>query len=135
MGGHGALICALRNPNMFRSVSAFAPICNPSSVPWGTKAFSEFLENNGEWAEYDATELARKANPDSFTAPILVDQGLEDNFLETQLKPEAFAQAAVSSRLNVTIRMQEGYDHSYFFISTFLPEHIKFHAKCLVRAD
>merc|ERR1711977_715150 len=86
MGGHGSLVISLRNPSMFKSVSAFSPIVNPSVVPWGQKAFGEYLASKTEWAEYDATELAREASPDTFKAPILIDQGSDDEFLDVQLK-------------------------------------------------
>jgi S-formylglutathione hydrolase len=131
MGGHGALTIALKTPSMYKSVSAFAPICNPSQVPWGKKAFSGYLgESNTEaWKEYDATELVS-----SYSGPkldVLIDTGTEDEFLQGQLHPWAFVEAA-AGKLNLTSNMREGYDHSYFFISTFVPSHIEFHAKYLL---
>lgn len=127
MGGHGALICALKNPGMYKSVSAFAPICHPVGCPWGIKAFTGYLGANEEaWKEYDATFLIQ-----SYSGPtlnILIDQGTEDKFLAEQLKPETFAAAAKGTSHNVQIRMQDGYDHSYYFIATFIDAHIAFHA-------
>lgn len=130
MGGHGALVAMLRNPGMYESVSAFAPICNPVSVPWGEKAFSHYLGPDREkWKEWDASLLLENAEE---RLPILVDQGTEDNFLETQLRPEALAEAASKVRHPLTLRMQPGYDHSYFFIATFIEDHLRHHAKALL---
>jgi S-formylglutathione hydrolase len=129
MGGHGALVLALRNPDRFRSVSAFAPICAPSRVPWGEKAFGAYLgDERAAWADYDSCELlARGALP----RPILVDQGEADEFLAGQLQPERLEQAAAQSGQALTLRRQSGYDHSYFFIASFIGEHIRFHAEQL----
>jgi len=129
MGGHGALIIALKNPGMFRSVSAFAPICSPMRCPWGEKALGCYLGNDREnWKEYDATELIRSAEQH---LPILVDQGSEDDFLQEQLKTGLLAQACKEAGYPVEIRMQPGYDHSYFFVSSFIEQHIGFHAQHL----
>jgi S-formylglutathione hydrolase len=125
MGGHGALVCALRNPERFRSCSALAPIAAPSQCPWGQKAFSGYLgPERSAWAEYDATELVRHGYP----RPILIDQGAADAFLAEQLKPELFAAAAAHAGSDVTLRLQPGYDHSYYFVSTFIGDHVAFHA-------
>jgi S-formylglutathione hydrolase len=129
MGGHGALVMALRNPDRWQSVSAFAPIANPSSVPWGEKAFSNYLgADRAAWAEYDASLLLRRK---PFPGPILVDQGLADQFLATQLKPEAL-EAAAAGR-DVTLRRHEGYDHSYWFIQSFMADHIAHHSRLLLQ--
>uniref|UniRef100_A0A1X7VCP2 S-formylglutathione hydrolase n=2 Tax=Amphimedon queenslandica TaxID=400682 RepID=A0A1X7VCP2_AMPQE len=132
MGGHGALICYLKNPGSYISVSAFAPICNPSNCPWGKKAFTGYLGPDEEtWKEWDATELVK-----SYKGPnlgyILIDQGADDNFLkEKQLLPEAFVDACRVSNVPVVLQMQEGYDHSYYFVSTFIGGQIQHHAKLL----
>jgi S-formylglutathione hydrolase len=129
MGGHGALVCALRNPGQYRSVSAFAPIVAPSQVPWGHKAFSGYLgTDRARWLEYDATALVEHAPR---PGEILVDQGTADKFLAEQLRPELFADACRKSRQQLRLRMQPGYDHSYWFIQTFMPDHIAFHAAAL----
>ncbi|HZJ94854.1 MAG TPA: S-formylglutathione hydrolase [Thiopseudomonas sp.] len=129
MGGHGALIAALREPQRFQSVSAFAPICQPTQCPWGEKAFSNYLGDDREtWQEWDASLLMTKATAQ---LPMLVDQGDADNFLAEQLNPAALEQAAKQVDYPLTLRMQPGYDHSYFFISTFIEEHLRFHAKAL----
>jgi S-formylglutathione hydrolase len=129
MGGHGALVSALRNPDSYRSVSAFAPICAPSQVPWGQKAFSGYLgPNHGAWLEYDATALVQR-HPR--TGEILVDQGTADKFLSEQLRPELFAEACQRSGQELRLRMQPGYDHSYWFIQTFMPDHVAWHAAAL----
>ena len=130
MGGHGALTLALRNPQQYRSVSAFAPISAPMQCPWGQKAFSNYLGPNQEtWREHDASELvARK----SFPTPILIDQGTGDQFLaEQQLLPEKFSAAAAKTRQKLKLRMQPGYDHGYYFIQTFMADHLHHHAKIL----
>jgi len=128
MGGHGALTIALKNSERYSSVSAFSPIANPINCPWGQKAFSGYLgENQQEWLQYDSSELMKKSEGKQL--PALVDQGDADNFLEEQLKPQALINAAKKSNYPLTLRMQAGYDHSYFFISTFIAEHIKFHSK------
>ena len=127
MGGHGALTIALKNPDRYRSVSAFAPICSPLNCPWGEKALSGYLgHDRAQWAAYDTTELVRTATQH---LPILVDQGAADDFLAEQLKPELLEQAAGDARYPMTLRQQEGYDHSYFFIASFIEEHIAFHAQ------
>lgn len=129
MGGHGALTIALKNPAQFRSVSAFAPICSPLNCPWGEKALGNYIgEDHQAWRQYDSTELVREAQQ---RLPILVDQGTADNFLESQLKTELLEQACAESAYPATIRMQAGYDHSYFFIASFMGEHIAFHAQHL----
>ena len=132
MGGHGALMIALKNPGKYRSVSAFAPICNPSSgnCPWGDKCFGLYLGGLDAGQEYDATVLAK-----AYGGPpidVLVDQGMSDNFLPTQLETGKFEQASAgNAAIHATVRMQEGYDHSYYFISTFAAEHIAFHSERL----
>eukprot|EP01113_Clastostelium_recurvatum_P016042 TRINITY_DN1908_c0_g1_i1.p1 TRINITY_DN1908_c0_g1~~TRINITY_DN1908_c0_g1_i1.p1 ORF type:complete len:311 (+),score=71.91 TRINITY_DN1908_c0_g1_i1:79-933(+) len=134
MGGHGALICALKNPGKYRSASAFAPICHPCEAPWGKKAFTGYLgqDNHPAWESYDATELAKKY--DGAPLPVLVDQGSKDNFLQTQLMPEALKAAASSNpKVDLEVRMQEGYTHSYYFIATFVEDHIAHHAKHLIK--
>ncbi len=131
MGGHGALVAALRNPGQYRSVSAFAPIAAPMQCPWGEKAFSRYLGGaRADWAAYDATALVAKAAPrDS----ILIDQGTADKFLDEQLKPALLVEAARRSGQALELRMQPGYDHGYYFISTFIDDHLRFHAERLVR--
>jgi S-formylglutathione hydrolase len=127
MGGHGALTIAMKNEDRYSSVSAFSPICNPINCPWGKKALGNYLGDDvKEWKAYDASELLKAS---SFKLPILVDQGDADNFLEEQLHPQALVDAASISGANLELRMQPGYDHSYFFISSFIEEHLKFHAK------
>lgn len=126
MGGHGALTLALTNPGVFRSVSAFAPICAPSKCPWGTKAFGGYLgEDRDSWSAYDATELVRAGHRQSL---ILIDQGDEDQFLDEQLRPTDFAAACRTANQELKLRMQPGYDHSYYFIQTFMGDHIAHHA-------
>jgi len=129
MGGHGALVCALRNPDQYRSVSAFAPIVAPIRAPWGQKAFNGYLGSDQEtWKAYDATELVLTQ---PFKHPILIDQGTADQFLEKQLMPDVFQQACEKAGQSLILRMQEGYDHSYYFISTFVEDHIRHHAEAL----
>ncbi|MEC4984808.1 MAG: S-formylglutathione hydrolase [Oscillatoria sp. PMC 1068.18] len=130
MGGHGALICALRNPEKYVSVSAFAPIAAPRQCPWGEKAFRNYLgENRETWRNYDASELVKEAN---YNRMILIDQGTEDNFLnQGQLLPEVFAAACQEVGQPLKLRYQEGYDHSYFFIATFMADHLQHHAEFL----
>ncbi|MEH6576295.1 MAG: S-formylglutathione hydrolase [Amphritea sp.] len=129
MGGHGALTIALKNPGVFSSVSAFSPICNPSQAPWGQKAFSNYLGDDQEsWRAYDTCELIRTAKD---VPPILVDQGSADQFLVTELMPEQLVRAVASSGLDFELRMQPDYDHSYFFIASFIEEHLRFHAQHL----
>jgi S-formylglutathione hydrolase len=130
MGGHGALVCYLRNPGKYHSVSAFSPICHPSDCAWGQKAFSGYLgEDRNDWAEYDASRLIGDA---SEKLPLLIDQGTEDEFLTDQLKPGALEQACIASHYPLNLRMQEAYDHSYFFIATFIEDHLRHHAKSLM---
>ncbi len=129
MGGHGALICALKNADMYRSVSAFAPICHPSIVPWGEGCFGAYLgEDKNAWAAYDATELVKNG---AKLPPCLIDQGTDDEFLAEQLAPEDFAQACAAKQQAVELRRQEGYDHSYHFIASFIGEHLAFHYRHL----
>lgn len=129
MGGHGALVLALRNPERFVSVSAFSPISNPSNCPWGHKALGAYLGNDRQaWAQYDASLLLKEHG---CRLPILVEQGESDNFLHEQLKPEVLAQAAKQAGADFTLRMQPGYDHSYYFIATFIEDHLRFHAEHL----
>lgn len=129
MGGHGALVLALRNPQAFCSVSAFAPIVAPTQVPWGEKAFSAYLgEDRAAWQQYDAVALINSGHR---VKDLLVDQGLGDNFYEEQLKTGLLKSACEQQNLPHTIRLQGGYDHSYYFISTFVGEHIAWHAKHL----
>ena len=127
MGGHGALTIALKNPGQFRSVSAFAPICSTIRSPWGENALSRYLgSDKTTWAPYDATALIAARG---WTGPpILVDQGTADGFLVDQLKPELLQEACRSAGVALNLRRQEGYDHSYFFISTFMEDHLRFHA-------
>ncbi|RMF98785.1 MAG: S-formylglutathione hydrolase, partial [Gammaproteobacteria bacterium] len=132
MGGHGALVLGLRNPRRYRSLSAFAPIVAPSRVPWGQQAFGAYLgEDRDAWARYDATELMQAAGDRSAAAPILVDQGEADEFLTEQLRPGLFAAACDRVGQPLELRYQPGYDHSYFFVSTFIAEHIDHHARLL----
>ncbi|WP_462382190.1 S-formylglutathione hydrolase [Pseudomonas sp. Marseille-QA0892] len=129
MGGHGALICALKNPGRYRSVSAFAPITNPANVPWGEKALGQYLgEERSQWKEWDACSLIADAQE---RLPILVDQGDRDDFLEGQLKPQALEAAAKAASHPLTLRMQPGYDHSYYFIASFIEDHLRHHAEAL----
>jgi len=129
MGGHGALTIALKNPERFRSVSAFAPISSPVNCPWGEKALGNYLgADRVAWKLYDTTELVRTAQQ---RLPVLVDQGDADNFLESQLKTDLLEKACAESSYPMRIRMQAGYDHSYFFIATFIGEHIEFHSAYL----
>ncbi|MFT4769463.1 MAG: S-formylglutathione hydrolase [Glaciecola sp.] len=133
MGGHGALTIALKNPQRYRSVSAFAPICAPLECPWGHKALSAYLgEDRSRWAEHDSCSLVRAATQH---LPMLVDQGTGDSFLEEQLKTPLLQSACTESGYPTTIRMQDGYDHSYFFIASFMDEHIAFHAKHCVDTE
>lgn len=126
MGGHGALTIGLRNPDRFRSVSAFAPICAPSQCPWGEKALTGYLGDNREdWRAYDACAMIADGLK---VSELLVDQGDADPFLSDQLKPELLEQACRGAGIGLTLRMQPGYDHSYYFISTFLPDHVAWHA-------
>jgi S-formylglutathione hydrolase len=129
MGGHGALALGLREPGRYRSLSAFAPVCAPTQVPWGQKAFRGYLGDDLQaWKRYDATELVRER---PHPAPILIDQGTEDGFLHEQLRPELFREACERAGQPLELRMQPGYDHSYFFIATFMGDHLRHHARHL----
>lgn len=131
MGGHGALTLGLRHPELYQSISAFAPICAPSQGPWGKNAFTAYLgTNENSWAQYDANELIKNAKAKT---PLLIDQGLEDEFLATELFTDTFEATAKAVGYPLTLRRQAGYDHSYFFISTFIEDHLKFHASNLTR--
>lgn len=126
MGGHGALVAGLRNPNRYVSVSAFSPISNPVECAWGQKALSRYLgADTADWQQYDASLLIAS---DTHSIPLLVEQGSSDEFLVEQLKPQALVHAAQKSDTQLTLNMHEGYDHSYFFIASFIEEHIEFHA-------
>jgi len=128
MGGHGALTLAMRLPGRFRSVSAFAPIAHPAVSDWGRRQFTAYLgADEAAWAAHDATLLTRRLG---FDGPILIDQGSQDPYLDL-LRPEALAQAMAERRQNATFRMQPGYDHSYFFVASFMPDHVAFHARAL----
>ena len=130
MGGHGALVIGLWNQGRYQSISAFAPIANPMDCPWGQKAFTAYLGNGRDaWREYDASVLL---SAEASRVPLLVDQGDADNFLQEQLKPQALQAAAQASGSALDLRMQAGYDHSYFFIASFIAEHLRFHARYLL---
>lgn len=136
MGGHGALTIGLRHPDRYRSISAFAPIVAPTLVPWGDKAFGAYLgEDRESWKQHDACELMRGAGDRSDAPPILVDQGLADDFLAEQLRPELFEAACATVGQRLVLRRHEGYDHSYFFVSSFIDEHIEHHATILNPQD
>jgi S-formylglutathione hydrolase len=129
MGGHGALTIAMRNPEIFRSVSAFSPIVSPLNCPWGEKAMTAYLgPDRAAWAAHDACELVKAHG---YPGEILIDQGNADNFLETQLKTHLFADACAARGQTAQIRMQPGYDHSYYFIATFIEDHLRHHAAAL----
>ena len=129
MGGHGALTLALRHPALFRSVSAFAPISSPTRCPWGEKAFTAYLgDDRAEWAQHDAARLIEGGTARGVFDNILVDQGDADGFLVEQLKPELLIAAGQAGGQTVTVRMQPGYDHSYFFMASFIADHVAFHA-------
>jgi S-formylglutathione hydrolase len=131
MGGHGALVTALRNPDRYRSVSALAPIAAPSQCPWGIKAFNGYLgPDKALWADYDATELVKRRQ---FGNEILIDQGLDDKFLAEQLHPHLLEAAAKSSGQQLTLRRHPGYDHGYFFIQTFMDDHLRHHHRLLTQ--
>ncbi|WP_312558787.1 S-formylglutathione hydrolase [Atlantibacter hermannii] len=131
MGGHGALIMALKNPGRFTSASAFAPIVNPVRVPWGQKAFSAYLgDDQAQWVEWDSCALMAQATADQHL-PTLVDQGDNDQFLADQLQPAQLAEVARQTGWPLTLRIQPGYDHSYFFIASFIEDHLRFHAQHL----
>jgi S-formylglutathione hydrolase len=130
MGGHGALTIALKNPQAYKSVSAFAPICSPAHCPWGEKALTGYLGSDpARWREYDTTALIKDRGWNG--PPLFVDQGTKDPFLESQLRPDLLQAACAERNLRLELRMQDGYDHSYFFISTFIEDHIRFHARHL----
>src|ERR1700683_554010 len=130
MGGHGALVTALRNPSAWQSVSAFAPIANPVAVPWGKKAFGNYLgPDTAQWQEWDASVLMRRR---AYAGSILIDQGQADQFLVEQLHPEALEAAAAVSGQALTVRRHERYDHSYWFIQSFVADHLAHHAKTLL---
>ncbi|MDJ0929148.1 MAG: S-formylglutathione hydrolase [Gammaproteobacteria bacterium] len=132
MGGHGALTIGLRHPDRYRSLSAFAPIVAPCQVPWGQQAFTAYLgDDSAKWQEHDATSLMAAAGDRSTASPILVDQGLADVFLEEQLRPELFAAACESVGQALELRCHENYDHSYFFVSSFIDDHIAHHTAIL----
>lgn len=129
MGGHGALMLALKYPQRYQSLSAFAPVTAPSQCPWGEKAFSRYLgSDRAIWRDHDASELIARG---PFGRPILVDQGLADRFLVEQLHPHSFAAACTKSGQPLTLRRHDGYDHGYFFIQTFVEDHLRFHAALL----
>ncbi len=132
MGGHGAITIALKNPEQYTSVSAFSPISNPVNCPWGEKAFTAYLgDNRQDWKQYDACELMSCITDISGYPSLLVDQGLADNFLQEQLKPEVLQQVADKVSYPLTLRQHEGYDHSYYFIASFIDDHLRFHAEML----
>ncbi|CAH0557732.1 unnamed protein product [Brassicogethes aeneus] len=134
MGGHGALVCALKNPGLYKSVSAFAPISNPMECPWGIKAFTGYLgpKETGAWSEWDATELVKKYSGPALE--LLIDQGLEDNFLkQNQLLPENLMEACKNVSFPAILKKREGYNHSYFYIASFIGEHIEYHMKNLTK--
>lgn len=129
MGGHGALVCALKNPGRYRSLSAFAPIGAPMRCPWGEKAFSGYLGDDREsWRAYDATALAAGSD---WQSEVLVDQGTADDFLDEQLKPQLLQEAFRAAGIPLTLRYQAGYDHSYYFMASFMGEHLAHHARIL----
>jgi S-formylglutathione hydrolase len=130
MGGHGALTIALKNPQSYKSVSAFAPICSPMRCPWGEKALAGYLgDDRARWREYDATALIEDRGWRG--PPFLVDQGMDDQFLDLQLKPDLLRATCIERNVPLELRMQDGYDHSYFFISSFIEDHLRFHARHL----
>ena len=132
MGGHGALTLALRHPHLFRSVSAFAPIASPTRCAWGEKAFAAYLGDDREtWAEHDAARLIENGVGEGCYDDILIDQGDADPFLSDQLKPDLLVAACEASGQKITLRMQRGYDHSYFFMASFIADHVAFHARRL----
>ena len=132
MGGHGALTLALRHPGLFKSVSAFAPICAPTQCPWGVKAFTGYLGSDSRhWEEHDACVLMRRNAVAPYPDGILIDQGLADKFLPVQLNPHLFELACAEAGQPLTLRRHAGYDHGYYFISTFIPDHLAHHAQML----
>lgn len=135
MGGHGALTLALRHPGVFRSLSAFAPICAPTKCPWGHKAFTGYLgQDERLWAEHDASLLMATQKTAPYPGGILIDQGLADKFLTEQLYPEAFEAACAQAGQPLTLRRHAGYDHGYYFIGTFMEDHLRHHAQALAQA-
>ncbi len=135
MGGHGALTLALRHPGVFQSLSAFAPICAPTKCPWGHKAFTGYLgQDESAWAEHDASLLMAQQKTAPYPGGILIDQGLADKFLPEQLYPEAFEAACAQAGQPLTLRRHAGYDHGYYFISTFMEDHLRHHAQALAQA-
>jgi len=131
MGGHGALTIGLKNPSLFKTISAFAPICSPVNCPWGVKALGNYLgDDQRTWLDYDACELIRRSDKIS-QQPLLIDQGGADGFLDEQLKPELLREACKQAGCQLDLRIQPGYDHSYFFMATFMEDHIHFHASHL----
>ena len=129
MGGHGALMIALKNPGMFKSVTAFSPISNPINCPWGQKALGNYLgDDKSIWKQWDSSELMKAATARDMQTPALVDQGDADGFLTEQLKPDTLFAAASHAGYPLNLRMQEGYDHSYYFIASFIEDHLRFHA-------
>ena len=134
MGGHGALTIGLRNPDIFKSISAFAPICTTLGSPWGRKALGYYLgDNTDTWRDYDACEVARSVTDGGARSRILVDQGLADIYRIEQLRPELFESACAESGLPLELRSHDGYDHGYYFISTFIADHLRHHAAILGR--
>lgn len=134
MGGHGALTLALRHPGLFQSVSALAPICAPTQCPWGRKAFTGYLgTDEASWAAHDATLLMRQLSTAPYPSGILIDQGLADKFLAEQLHPHLFEAACASAKQPLTLRQHPGYDHGYYFIASFMAEHLRHHAQQLAR--
>ena len=132
MGGHGALTLALRHPGLFNSVSALAPICAPAQCPWGRKAFTGYLgEDESNWAAHDATALMGKLSSAPYPGGILIDQGLADKFLAEQLHPHLFEVACTSANQQLTLRKHAGYDHGYYFIASFMEDHLRHHARQL----
>jgi len=133
MGGHGALTIGMRNPDKFQSISAFAPICAPSDCEWGKKALSHYLgDDDTNWIEYDACSLVRALGKTD-SRPLFIDQGLDDNYMVEQLKPELLEKACRDAGRFVMLRRREGYDHSYSFVASFIEDHIRFHAQQLTR--
>ncbi len=136
MGGHGALTLALKYPQTYKSVSAFSPIVAPSQVPWGQKAFSRYLsDDEAEWLNHDACHLMLKSCPREEYPAILIDQGLDDKFLKEQLKPELFEAACQQVKQHLILRLHEGYDHSYYFIQSFMGDHIRHHNRILIKTS
>lgn len=133
MGGHGALTIALKNPQHYKSVSAFAPICAPTQCPWGQKAFKAYLGDDiSSWNQYDATELLKSIDKTSLPSSILIDQGLDDQFLQEQLHPHLLSRAAEKTGIALTLNQYPHYDHSYYFISSMMQKHIQHHAEFLI---